>query len=328
MAVPTRPAPVVTISDPHRPARDPAPYDALPEAPVRGRWTRYERLLAGLLVLLLVTAGGAARDLRSAQRVQSLVAHLHLTAASTASVTTLTGGVLWALVDVDLTSDPGHDVHLASVAADQGWAVQADVPGTLYAGATVGLTLRRRLDCSGLLERPHQLALRLAFAGGRYRTLTVPVSAGSGGDLPVNDYLCGQVDAVRALQLVSAEITWGGPMSVVDLQLADVGLAPLVVRAVQLRGFSFGRSAPLPLALPGRRSGPLDPSLLVSRELVLHATVTDCRAGRTALDAAALGGSLDRVVVQVAGRGGGGLTSVSVGGWGRYLEEQWQLLCG
>lgn len=321
-----RPAPVVTISDPLHPARL-ARYDEPARVPEAARWTGAERLVAVLSAVLLLTGIAVARDLRRAERLTAVVAGLQLHAAATASVTVASGGALWVVLDVDLSADPRHDLHLAAVTADQGWAVQPGAPGTLYAGATIGLALRRRLECVTPLLRPQQLALRLAFAGDRHRTVTVPVRPESGGDLPRNDYLCGQADAVHTLQLVSAEITWAGPRSVVDLQLADVGLAPLTVRGVEAGGFSFSRSAPLPLVLRGREPGPLDPARLRTRDLVLDARVLDCRVARATLDAVALEGARDRVLLTVSGRGGGGVAGVSVGGWGRYLEEQWQLAC-
>jgi hypothetical protein len=317
----------VTITDPLHAARLPVVTSG-PSAPPPDRtpWTPAERLLALLVLLLLLVAFGVARDLRTARSVRSIVAGLQLRASTATSVTTFAGGSSWVLLDLDLAADPRHDLRIRSVTADHGWDVVDSAPATLYAGATVGVTVRRALVCVAPLPRPQHLTLVLGFAGDRRRTVAVPVTSTGSRDLAQSDYLCGRLDAARSLELTSTSRTTHAGRSAMELHLADRGLSDLVVHDLRFPGFSFRASSPLPLALAGRAPGPLQEGL-PSRPLQVQAAVSDCATAGRALEAAVHAGTPDQVQAVVSGQGGGGLAPLVVSGLTSYLDQQWRARC-
>ncbi|MCW2600847.1 MAG: hypothetical protein JWM02_2676 [Frankiales bacterium] len=326
MVVDARPAPVVTIVDPAHPG--PLVEVANEPAGVRSGLSVVERLLSLAVVVLLVAGTGAVRELQDRRHLRQLVEGLRLAAVVTSLEPAGGRAPQGLLLDVAVSSDRPPDVTLDQAQADRGWVVVGMAPSRLEPGSPASLLLERDIDCSSRVLAPESLTLQVTVSGARPRTLELPLGGDIAGVALDTAYFCGNLDAVQSLVVISSSVTFLGTRGLVVARLADVAVADLVVEAVNVRGFTFRPSRPLPLRLQGRAPGALRRERLASRELTLDARVTDCGAARVVLDAAERSDTPDEVDVLVRGRGGRGLAPLDIRGVEAFLANLWQITCG
>jgi hypothetical protein len=326
VAVDVRPPPVVTIVDPAHPGPI-VDLHAEPEASRRTPLTAAERLLTLALATLLLAGTATAHTQRAQQHVRDLVAGLRLAAVVTSAGTSRGPGAPSLVVDVALSSDETADVTLGSVEADHGWQLIGAAPRVLVHGSGASLTFEREMDCRSTVLAPEHLSLQVTVAGARTRTLDVAVAADLMGVGSESASLCGDLDAVESLVVLSSSVTSFGNHSAIAAGLANIGVQSLTVQDVRVAGFTFKPSRPLPLVVPGREPGVLRPERLVVHELDLDARVSSCVIARDALHTSEYLGAPDVIEVFVVGRGTRHLVPVEVRGIEAFLARQWQITC-
>jgi hypothetical protein len=318
--------PVVTVVDPRVPA---TPFRV--EASKPSLHPR-ERLLAGVLVLLLFAAGLATHGLRADARAERLLA------ASAVRAELITGRVVrssetgtvqgTALGSVRLTSAGGSPLHLLGVRADGGWDA-ASMPGSvLQPGGEVLVGLEQPISCAHRPPPPSHLTLTLELAGTARRTLVVDIAGDVYGEQQQAAVLCGDLDAVDALILTASSSLQRHGFTEVELALANRSTTDLTVVAAAYPGFEVHAAEPLPRVLPGRSPGPSDDTGLSELAVRLRFRLADCGLARAALDLAGNRRPLDLLEIRVDGRGGAGGAQVDVRGLLAYLEGDWQAACG
>jgi hypothetical protein len=300
---------------------------ATPTDMISTRLTTAERLVCLALAGLLLAGTAAAHAQRAQHRLSDLVNGLRLAAAVTSSGPSRGPGAPGLVVEVTLSSDNTADVRLGSVVADNGWLLIGAAPRILVHGSGTNLTFERELDCTATVPAPGRLSLQVTVAGASTRTLQVAVADDVAGVAPESAALCGDLDAVESLVVLSSSVMTVRNHSAIGAGLANIGLEKLVVSDVRFGGFTFRPTRPLPLVLPGRAPGVLRLEHLATHQLRLDARVANCALAQDSLHTAEYLGAPDVIEFVVSGRGSRRVVSLEVRGVEAFLARQWHVTC-